>query len=127
MSKKNINIIFDFDSTIIQLETIEVLAYFALNNIRDQNTILKNIENITFNAMVGKISFDKALISRISLLNINKSHIHATMKYLEKKLKDGGFKFGFEPIKIKFSPAPFMIKKLEETGIQFGKQLINKK
>jgi len=46
---------------------------------------------------------------------------------LEKKLKDGGFKFGFEPIKIKFSPDPLMIKKLEETGIQFGKQLINAK
>jgi len=46
---------------------------------------------------------------------------------LEKKLKDGGFKFGFEPIKIKFSPDPLMIKKLEETGIQFGKQLINTK
>jgi len=46
---------------------------------------------------------------------------------LEKKLKDGGFKFGFEPIKIKFSPNPLMIKKLEETGIQFGKQLINAK
>jgi len=46
---------------------------------------------------------------------------------LEKKLKDGGFKFGFEPIKIKFSPDPFMIKKLEETGIQFGKKLINTK
>ncbi len=46
---------------------------------------------------------------------------------LEKKLKDGGFNFGFEPIKIKFSPDPLMIKKLEETGIQFGKKLINAK
>ncbi len=46
---------------------------------------------------------------------------------LEKKLKDGGFKFGFEPIKIKFSPDPLMIKKLEETGIQYGKKLINAK
>ncbi len=46
---------------------------------------------------------------------------------LEKKLKDGGFKFAFEPIKIKFSPDPLMIKKLEETGIQYGKQLINAK
>ena len=44
---------------------------------------------------------------------------------LEKKLKDGGFKFGFEPIKIKFSPDPLMIKKLEETGIQYAKKLIN--
>ncbi len=46
---------------------------------------------------------------------------------LEKKLKDGGFKFGFDPIKIKFSPDPLMIKKLEEIGIQYGKKLINAK
>ncbi len=46
---------------------------------------------------------------------------------LEKKLKDGGFQFGFEPIKIKFSPDPLMIKKLEETGIQYGKKLISTK
>jgi len=46
---------------------------------------------------------------------------------LEKKLKDGGFQFGFEPIKIKFSPDPIMIKKLEETGIQYGKKLIQTK
>ena len=46
---------------------------------------------------------------------------------LEKKLKDGGFKFAFEPIKTKFSPDPLMIKKLEETGIQYGKKLINAK
>ena len=44
---------------------------------------------------------------------------------LEKKLKDGGFKFGFEPLKIKFSPDPSMIKKIEETGIQYAKKLIN--
>ncbi len=49
------------------------------------------------------------------------------LELLEKKLKDGGFKFGFEPIKIKFSPDPSMIKKLEETGIQYGKKLINAK
>ena len=32
---------------------------------------------------------------------------------------------GFEPLKIKFSPDPSMIKKIEETGIQYAKKLIN--
>ncbi len=45
---------------------------------------------------------------------------------LENKLNDGGFVFGFEPIKIKFSPDKGMIKTLEETGIRFGRTLINK-
>ena len=44
---------------------------------------------------------------------------------LEKKLKDGGFKFGFEPLKIKFSPDPTVLKTIEETGIQYAKKLIN--
>ncbi len=42
---------------------------------------------------------------------------------LESKLRDGGFEFGFQPIKIKFSPDPAMIKTLEETGTLFGRNL----
>ncbi len=43
---------------------------------------------------------------------------------LENKLKDGGFHFGFDPIKIKFSPDEQMIKQLKETGTRFGRKLI---
>ncbi|ABX07978.1 diflavin flavoprotein [Prochlorococcus marinus] len=43
---------------------------------------------------------------------------------LENKLRDGGFEFGFNPIKIKFSPNNNIIKTLEETGTQFGRQLL---
>ena len=43
---------------------------------------------------------------------------------LESKLRDGGFQFGFEPIKIKFSPDNVAIKTIEETGTQFGRNLI---
>ncbi len=45
---------------------------------------------------------------------------------LESKLRDGGFNFGFEPIKIKFSPNEIMIRKLEETGTRFGRELLKK-
>ncbi|WP_269622108.1 diflavin flavoprotein [Prochlorococcus marinus] len=43
---------------------------------------------------------------------------------LENKLRDGGFDFGFNPIKIKFSPNAEMLKTLEETGTKFGRKLI---
>ncbi len=46
---------------------------------------------------------------------------------LENKLRDGGFEFGFEPIKVKFSPDAAMIKTLEETGTLFGRKLLNTK
>ena len=45
---------------------------------------------------------------------------------LESKLKDGGFKFSFDPIRIKFSPNKPKIKELEEIGTHFGRKIIKK-
>ena len=42
---------------------------------------------------------------------------------LENKLRDGGFSFGFEPIRIKFSPDASTVRTLEETGTRFGRDL----
>ena len=41
---------------------------------------------------------------------------------LESKLKDGGFQFGFNPIRIKFSPNKPKIKELEDIGTHFGRK-----
>ena len=43
---------------------------------------------------------------------------------LENKLRDGGFSFGFEPIRVKFSPDAARVKQLEETGTRFARQLL---
>ena len=42
---------------------------------------------------------------------------------LESKLRDGGFRFAFEPIKVKFSPDAATLKRIEETGTALGRQL----
>jgi flavorubredoxin/flavin reductase (DIM6/NTAB) family NADH-FMN oxidoreductase RutF len=42
---------------------------------------------------------------------------------LESKLRDGGFSFAFEAIKVKFSPDAATIKTIEETGTALGRQL----
>ncbi|MGA1574189.1 MAG: diflavin flavoprotein [Vulcanococcus sp.] len=42
---------------------------------------------------------------------------------LESKLRDGGFRFAFEPIKVKFSPDAARIKAIEETGTGLGRAL----
>ncbi len=42
---------------------------------------------------------------------------------LESKLRDGGFRFAFEPIKVKFSPDAATIKTIEETGTALGRSL----
>ncbi|QVL52836.1 MAG: diflavin flavoprotein [Cyanobium sp. M30B3] len=42
---------------------------------------------------------------------------------LESKLRDGGFRFAFAPIKVKFSPDAATIKTIEETGTALGREL----
>ena len=43
---------------------------------------------------------------------------------LENKLRDGGFEFGFKPIKIKFTPNSQKIKELEEIGTHFSRDIL---
>ena len=83
---KNVNLIFDFDSTLLKLETIEVLADFALKESLEKEEILYKIKEITSLAMSGKMLFSVALKKRISLLNINKTHITETIHFLEQNL-----------------------------------------
>ncbi|MFM9111197.1 MAG: flavin reductase, partial [Prochlorococcaceae cyanobacterium] len=42
---------------------------------------------------------------------------------LESKLRDGGFPFAFEPIRVRFSPDLATLRQLEETGTALGRQL----
>ncbi|MDM7951893.1 MAG: diflavin flavoprotein [Cyanobium sp. CZS 25K] len=42
---------------------------------------------------------------------------------LEAKLRDGGFQFAFEPIRVKFSPDRTTLRTLEETGTALGRRL----
>ncbi|MFO7628891.1 MAG: diflavin flavoprotein [Prochlorococcaceae cyanobacterium] len=44
---------------------------------------------------------------------------------LESKLRDGGFQFAFDPIKVKFSPDLATLKTCEETGTALGRQLLS--
>ena len=43
---------------------------------------------------------------------------------LEGKLRDGGFRFAFEPIKVKFSPDANRTQAIEETGTSLGRELL---
>ncbi len=45
---------------------------------------------------------------------------------LESKLKDGGFKFSFDPIRVKFSPNKPKIKEIVEIGTHFGRKILRK-
>jgi flavin reductase (DIM6/NTAB) family NADH-FMN oxidoreductase RutF len=40
------------------------------------------------------------------------------------KLRDGGFRLAFDPIRVKFSPDPAMLAELEERGAALGRQVL---
>ena len=82
------NLIFDFDSTLLKMETIEVLAEITLHDNKNKNIILEEIKNITNLAMSGKMPFSKALKKRISLLDIQTIHIDKTINFLKNELSN---------------------------------------
>ena len=83
---KNLKIIFDFDSTILKFETIEILADYALKNNKNKNSILEEVKKITNQAMEGKLDFSSALAKRIALLNITNENIFQTSIFLKNHL-----------------------------------------
>ena len=83
---KKINLIFDFDSTLVKLETIEVLANFSLEKNPNKIKIMNKIKQITKLTMMGKMSFSEALLNRISMLKINDECIHKTIQLLKSNI-----------------------------------------
>jgi D-3-phosphoglycerate dehydrogenase len=76
----------DFDSTFIQIESLEALAEISLKNNPQKKQIIEKIKNITNQGMNGEIDFGESLKKRIKLLNANKSHIEKTIKIVAKKI-----------------------------------------
>ena len=77
------NIIIDYDSTFIKLESLDELSKISKNN----NTKVENkIRNITSLGMEGKISFAESLQKRIKLINSDKNDIQKTVSFLKKNI-----------------------------------------
>ena len=83
---RKIKLIIDFDSTFVKLETIEILADFALHAKSDKDKILNQIQDITNKAMLGKIPFSEALNQRIKLIKPQQEHINKTIIFLKKHI-----------------------------------------
>ena len=78
--------IFDFDSTFIQVETLEILAEIALAHDPKKNERLKLIHKMTQDAMTGQLSFEESLRERIGLLSLNQNHIQAALEIIKEKI-----------------------------------------
>jgi D-3-phosphoglycerate dehydrogenase len=78
--------VFDFDSTLTQVEAFEELADIALKKNPEKHKIVQKIKEITDWGIDGKISFTQSLEQRIHLLHAHKDHLEILVKRLKKKI-----------------------------------------
>nr|WP_298161548.1 phosphoglycerate dehydrogenase [Brevundimonas sp.] len=70
-------LIFDFDSTLVRIETLEALADIALEGHVDATPIRAQIASLTDRAMAGEVDFGEALRARLALLPLTRTHVQA--------------------------------------------------
>ena len=71
------NFVFDFDSTLVRIETLEALADIALEGHPDAAIVRAEIVMLTDQAMAGELDFGTALRRRLALLPLTRAHVHA--------------------------------------------------
>nr|WP_313105044.1 phosphoglycerate dehydrogenase [Brevundimonas sp.] len=69
--------IFDFDSTLVRIETLEALAEIALSDAPDSAAKKAEIAALTDQAMTGQVDFGTALRRRLELLALTRGHVEA--------------------------------------------------
>ena len=84
MIQKNRVLILDFDSTLISIECLDLLAEICLQNKINSASIITNIKNLTSLGMKGEITFQDSLRKRLRYLQIENYHFDQ----LNKKLKN---------------------------------------
>ena len=67
--------VFDFDSTLVRIETLEALADIALGGAPDAAAIRDRISALTDAAMAGDLPIGEALRLRLSLLPLTRTHV----------------------------------------------------
>ena len=70
-----ITYVFDFDSTLVRIETLEVLADIALAGAPDAAEIRAEVGALTDQAMAGDLPFGEALRRRLALLPLTRTHV----------------------------------------------------
>lgn len=79
-------IIIDFDSTLVQVESLEDLASIALADAADRAERIDAIADLTNQAMTGTMRFDEALARRIPLLEARREHLSVLVDVLKQKV-----------------------------------------
>lgn len=83
MSRK---FVFDFDSTLTQVEALDVLAEITLGDREDREQIIREIQEITNLGIDGDISFTESLERRIRLLGAHRNDLEPLIGALRQKI-----------------------------------------
>jgi len=78
--------VFDFDSTLTQVEALDVLAELTLKGKSNKDDVLEEIQNITNLGIDGEISFTESLERRIQLLEAHKEDLVPLIDILRQKI-----------------------------------------
>jgi D-3-phosphoglycerate dehydrogenase len=70
-----VNIIIDADSTLITVESLDMLADIALTAHPDHTKLTKQCRAITNSGMTGGLSFNESLSRRLSLFQAKRTHV----------------------------------------------------
>jgi D-3-phosphoglycerate dehydrogenase len=80
--------IFDFDSTFIQVEALDVLCEIIYENNSNGQQVLSEIQRLTNLGMEGKLSLKESLTKRIELLQANRDHLGSVIEALRHKVSN---------------------------------------
>src|SRR5690606_8336572 len=78
--------IFDFDSTLVDFETLEALAHIALAGRSDAGAVQDEIARLTDLAMAGELPFAEALRRRLALLPLTRDHVRSLSEEAGRRL-----------------------------------------
>ena len=88
----NYNLIIDFDSTIAGLEGLDELAKICLKNNKNKQLLVKKIQSITNNGMLGKITFNESLKQRLNLFKPTTNNVSELVILLNKNISQSFIK-----------------------------------
>jgi D-3-phosphoglycerate dehydrogenase len=80
--------IFDFDSTFIQVEALDILCEVIYENSSAGIQVLNEIQRLTNLGMEGKLSLKESLTKRIALLQANRDHLGELIEELRNKVSE---------------------------------------
>jgi D-3-phosphoglycerate dehydrogenase / 2-oxoglutarate reductase len=78
--------VFDFDSTLTQVEAFEELAEISLKNDLDREKKIRKIAEITDQGVDGDITFTESLMMRLRILEAREEHLDLLVKRLNRKI-----------------------------------------